>query len=142
MILGKTRPHREVWILVQQKSDEFVGSRFRINSACSGSIGFLLDGRQQKMSHIREDPAIENLQSARPAGLGERDYRCQFRAKLSGEWSVSNFIEAHKEDRPRKCVLVSGIFARRSFADRIRRFAPFGEFNGRLREQSFSHCSD
>src|SRR5215475_8212904 len=107
MILGKTRPHREVWILVQQKSDELVDSRFRINSVCSGSIGFRLDGRQQKMSHIREDAAIENLQSTRPTGLGEHNYRCQFRAKLSGEWSVSNFIEAHKGDRPPKCVLVS-----------------------------------
>ena len=141
-MLGITHPHGEVWILVQQKSYELVDSQFRINSVCGGSILFRWDGRKQKLSDICEDPAIESLQCARPARLCERDYGNQFRAKLSGEWLVSNFIEARKEDRPPQCVLVSGIFPRRGSLDRIRPFAPFGEFNGRLREQSFRHCYD
>lgn len=141
-MLGITHPHGKVWILVQQKSYELVDSQFRINSVCGGSILFRRDGGKQKLSHIRQDPAIESLQSARPTGLCERNYGNQFRAKLFGELLVSNFIEARKEDRPPECVLVSSIFLRRSSLGKIRPFAPFGEFNGQLGEQSFRHCSD
>lgn len=141
-MLGITRPHREVWVFVQQKSYELIDSLFWINSVCSGTIGFRLGSRKQELSHICEDPSIESLQSARPARLFERDNGNQFREKLSRELLVLNFIEAPKENSPRECVLVSGIFPRRSSLDMIRPFALFGEFNGRFRMQSFRHCSD
>jgi hypothetical protein len=101
-----------------------------------------LGGRKQELSHICEDPSIESLQSARPAGLFERDNGNQFRAKFSRELLVSNFIEARKENSPREYALVSGIFPRGSSLDMIRPFAPFGEFLGRFGVQSFRHCSD